>query len=270
MNNAAAIIRSLIIYGLCLPLAVYLGYVLAQPWGRGDYAFILAVVSLPLIPLILKWHHLVLILSWNMSMVLFFIQGSPYLWMFMTALSLMLTVFQYILKRDVKFATVNGAVWPLLLLALVIAITAQLTGGIGLASFGGGSYGGKRYIQLFCAIAGYFAITSHRIELGQGNKYVALYFLGTLSMIIGSIAPWIPGSMRMIFALFPVESLEAAFGGGSNLEFQYQRLSGVAYAAVGVMCFILAKYGMQGLLGIGDKWRFLPLQFKGGLGINQP
>jgi hypothetical protein len=33
MNNAAAIIRSLIIYGLSLPLAVYLGYLMAHALG---------------------------------------------------------------------------------------------------------------------------------------------------------------------------------------------------------------------------------------------
>ena len=76
MNNAAAILRSLIIYGLCLPLAVYLGYVLALPWGRGDFAFVIAVVSLPLIPIMLRYHHLFLVLSWNMSMVLFFMMVS--------------------------------------------------------------------------------------------------------------------------------------------------------------------------------------------------
>ncbi len=268
MNNAAAILRSLIIYGLCLPLAVYLGYVLAQPWGRGDLAFVVAVVCLPLIPILLKWHHLLLILSWNMSMVLFFVKGSPYLWMAMTAISLGLTVLQYVLKRNVQFATVSTVAWPLLFLLVVIVITANLTGGIGLATFGGDSYGGKRYIQLLCAIAGYFAITSHRIEPGKGTTYTALYFLGSLTMIIGSLAPWIPGSLRMIYALFPVDSMASLQQGSSFSE--YTRLSGITYAAVGVMCFILARYGMQGMLGIGERWRFLPLQFRGGLGINQP
>jgi len=268
MNNAAAIIRSLIIYGLCLPLAIYLGYLMALPWGRGDYAFVLIVVCLPLIPILLKWHHLFLILSWNVSMVLFFIQGSPYLWMGMTVLSLGLTTLQHILKRDVKFTSIPSVSWPLLFLGVVILITANLTGGIGLQSFGGSSLGGKRYIQLFCAIAGYFAITSHRIEPGKGNTYTALYFLGALSMIIGSLAAWMPSGMRVIYAFFPVESVVGLEGGGDFSE--YTRLSGVTAAAIGVMCFLLARYGIQGLIGTGERWRFLPLQFRGGFGINQP
>ena len=157
MTNALAIIRSLIIYGLCLPLAIYLGYVVANPMDRMSLVVVVTVAALPLIPVLLKWHHLLLIASWNMSMVLFFVQGSPYLWMAMTAISLTLTVLQQILKRDVVFASVPAITWSLLFLAFVIFLTAQLTGGIGIRSFGGASYGGKRYVQLFCAVAGYFA-----------------------------------------------------------------------------------------------------------------
>lgn len=267
-DNATAILRSLIIYGLCLPLAIYLGYVLAQQWGRAELAFVVVVCCLPLIPVLMKWHHLLLIASWNMSIVLFFIQGSPHLWMGMTALSLTLTALQYFLKRNVQFATVSTVAWPLLMLGLVILITAHLTGGIGLASFGGESYGGKRYIQLFCAIAGYFAISSHRIEPGRGIAYTSVYFLGALTLIIGSLSPWMPASFRMVYALFPVERIADIQGGGGFSE--YTRLSGISSAAVAILCFILARYGLMGAVGFTDRWRFLPLQFRGGLGINQP
>jgi hypothetical protein len=271
MNNAAAIIRSLIIYGLCLPMAVYLGYVLAIPWGRGDFAFIFLILCLPLIPVLMKWHHLLLVASWNMSMVLFFVQGAPYLWMAMTAISLLLTVLQFILKRDVHFATVPTVALPLLFLGLVIVLTAQLTGGIGLAAFsggGGGMIGGKRYIQLFCAIAGYFAISSHRIEPDQAGKYVMVYFLGFLTMIFGSIAQWMPRGMYWIYSMFPVETLAFASGPGAGVG--ESRLSGVGLAACGVFYFILATYGLKGVLQSGERWRFLPFQFRGSFGINAP
>ena len=147
MTNALAIIRSLIIYGLCLPLAIYLGYVVANPMDRMSFAVVVTVAALPLIPILLKWHHLLLIASWNMSMVLFFVQGAPYLWMAMTAISLLLTILQQILKRDVVFASVPSITWSLLFLCFVIFLTAKLTGGIGIRSFGGASYGGKRYVQ---------------------------------------------------------------------------------------------------------------------------
>ena len=147
MLNALTIIRSLIIYGLCLPLAVYLGYVVANPMDRTAFVVVLTVAALPLVPILLRWHHLLLILSWNFSMVLFFVQGSPYLWMAMTATSLLLTILQQILKRDVNFSSVSSITWSLLFLAFVIFITAKLTGGMGIRTFGGANYGGKRYVQ---------------------------------------------------------------------------------------------------------------------------
>jgi hypothetical protein len=267
MNNAATIIRSLIIYGLCLPLAVYLGYILAMPMDRTSFAVVVLVLALPLIPILMRWHHLLLILSWNMSMVLFFIQGSPYLWMAMTATSMFLTILQHVLKRNVQFASVPAVTIPLIFLAFVIVITAQLTGGIGLRAFGGENMGGRRYIQLFCAIVGYFAITSHRIVEGKAPLYVALYFLGTLTTIIGSIAPWMPSGLHMIYALFPVENLDSLQRGMSA---ENLRLGGVSLAAMAVIYWILARHSFKGLTLTSERWRFLPLQLRGGFGINQP
>lgn len=267
MTNTLSIIRALLIYGLCLPLAVYLGYLLAMPLDRGSLMFLAFAILLPLIPILLRWHHVMLIMSWNMSMVLFFLPASPPLWIVMTAVSLGLTALQHILKRNVAFASVPSVTLPLVFLALVVVITAKLTGGFGVQAFGSESYGGKRYILILAAIAGYFALTSHRVPPGRAVIYVALYFLGSLTMIMGSIAPWMPMSMRYLYALFPVESL-SAFGGGEFGE--STRLGGVTFAAIGVACFILARHGLQGLLAVSERWRFLPLRFKGGFGINQP
>jgi O-antigen ligase len=267
MNNTLAIIRSLIIYGLCLPLAIYIGYLLANPADRAGLTVIVVACFLPLIPVLLRWHHLMLIISWNMSMVLFFIQGSPYLWMAMTALSLSLTILQHILKRNVEFLAVRSVIVPLLFLTFVILVTAKLTGGIGLAAFGSDSYGGRRYIQMFCGIAGFFAITSHRIPPGQANLYVGLFFLSTLTTVVGSLAPWLPGGMRVVFALFPVDSLASLY---SDVDAEFMRLGGLTSAAMAALCFILARHGLGGLVNLGESWRFLPLRFRGGMSFNQP
>lgn len=267
MTNTLAIIRSLIIYGLCLPLAIYLGYVVANPMDRASYAIVFAVIALPLIPILLRWHHLLLIASWNVSMVLFFVKGSPYLWMAMTATSLLLTVLQMILKRDVVPGSVPSITYSLLFLGLVILITAHLTGGIGIAAFGGSSVGGGRYIHLFCAIAGYFAITAFRIPKERAMLYVALFFLGSMTLAIGSLGHWMPASLHFLFAMFPIENMAALSGSGPT---ENMRLGGVTFASVGVVCFILARHGMSGLFLVNRQWRFLPFQFKGGFGINQP
>src|SRR6185436_17948695 len=102
MTNTLSIIRALLIYGLCLPLAVYLGYLLAMPLDRVSLVVLTAAILLPLIPILLRWHHILLLASWNMSVVLFFLPGSPYVWIVMTAVSLCLTALQHILKRNVQ------------------------------------------------------------------------------------------------------------------------------------------------------------------------
>lgn len=267
MTNTLSIIRTLLIYGLCLPLAIYLGYLLAMPLDRGSLMFLAAAILLPLVPILMQWHHVLLILSWNMSMVLFFLPAAPQLWLVMTAISLGLTTLQHILKRNVVFTNVPSVTAPLVFLAAVVVITANLTGGFGFRAFGGEAVGGKRYVNILAAIAGYFAITSHRVPSGKAVTYVALYFLGSLTMIMGSIAPWMPMGMRYVYALFPVESF-SSLGGGQLGE--SVRLGGLTFGALAVCLYLLARHGMQGVFSLAERWRFLPFGFKGGLSFNQP
>ena len=268
MTNTLAIIRSLVIYGLCLPLAIYLGYLLAQPLDRGGLTILIAAMALPLLPILMRWHHVLLILSWNLSMVLFFFPGAPALWIIMSAVSLGLTVLQQILKRNVNFIHAPAVTWSLIFLALVALGTAYLTGGIGIRVLGGGdAIGGKRYIYILGAIIGYFALTSYRITPDRAGWYLSLYFLGALTALVGSFGPWVPASMRIIFALFPVETLASQ----ADVEAgEFMRLGGVALAGMSALYLILARHGLTGMLQISERWRFLPFRFKEGLSINQP
>ena len=67
MNNAPAILRSLVIYAVIVPLAIFIGYLLANPMDTS--AFVQAgVLGLVLgFPLLLRWHQPLLILSWNLN-----------------------------------------------------------------------------------------------------------------------------------------------------------------------------------------------------------
>src|SRR5206468_5649828 len=65
--SAISIPRTHLIMGLCLPLAVLLGYFLAQPLEAGSMAVVLLVISVLSVPLLMKWHHPLLILCWNVT-----------------------------------------------------------------------------------------------------------------------------------------------------------------------------------------------------------
>ena len=51
MSNALTILRSLIIYSLCLPLAIFLGYLLAMPMDAVSFTIVVSALCLPLVPL---------------------------------------------------------------------------------------------------------------------------------------------------------------------------------------------------------------------------
>ena len=182
MSNASALFRSLLIYGLCLPLAVCLGYMLADPMTFTTIGVVVAVFFVLATPLLLRWHHVWLIASWNMTALLFFVPGKPQVWMGLAAASLTISILQYALNREMKFLHVPAVAWPLLFLTVVILLTARLTGGLGARVFGGDTYGGKRYFTVLAAVMGYFAIINRRIPPKKVGLYVALFFLGAATM----------------------------------------------------------------------------------------
>src|SRR5438477_632886 len=88
MSNAFVLPRRLIIFGTIIPLAAILGYFLATPATFGTLALIVSLVCVLLIPVWLRWHHLLLIICWNATVNLFFLPGQPELWMLVAVVSL--------------------------------------------------------------------------------------------------------------------------------------------------------------------------------------
>jgi O-Antigen ligase len=269
MTNASSIVRSLLVYGLCLPLAVYLGYLLAMPMDQMSFILLFLALAVPLMPVLLRWHHPLLILSWNMNAVLFFFQGHPNLWIVMACLSLTLSIAQHILNKNMRFVHVPSVAWPLFFLTAVILVTARLTGGIGMESLGASTYGGKRYVFILSAIIGYFALTAHRVPRGRAALYVALFFLGGLTWMIASLGPFVDPSFRFIFWFFPVENITAVGAGGVDSG-GYERFGGVAYGCLAVVMLILARHGIRGVFNLGERWGLSPVRFRGGFRFNQP
>src|SRR2546423_7461508 len=98
MTSTSSLLRSLLIYSVCLPLAIFLGYVIAQEgnpiYSITTYLGIVPVLFLLVLPLLLRWHHALLIASWNFGALLYFIPGRPDLWMLMAGLSLAISFVQ--------------------------------------------------------------------------------------------------------------------------------------------------------------------------------
>jgi len=142
--------------GLCLPLAVLLGFFLAEPMDSASLTVVLMVLGVLSVPLMMKWHHPLLVLSWNALIVPQFLPGRPALWMMMAVGSLFFAMLNRSVRATNKFIYVPSLTKSLLFFLGVVVATALMTGGLGFKALGSEHFGGKGYYFIFAAIAGYF------------------------------------------------------------------------------------------------------------------
>jgi len=81
MANTVALPRNVLIYAIILPLAAVIGYLLASPQDFDSMVLVGLVFGTLLIPVLMRWHHPLLVVGWNASINLFFLPGQPSLWM---------------------------------------------------------------------------------------------------------------------------------------------------------------------------------------------
>ena len=250
-----SLFRSLLIYSICVPLALLLGYLMATPSDLSTFAVVGAVLFFLLIPLLLRWHHVWLIASWNMSVVLFFLPGRPMLWLLLAWISLLISVVQYALNRKHKFVYVPELTKPLVLMILITLITAKFRGGFGVQSLGSDTFGGKRYFIILTSIVGYFAITSQRIPANRVPLYLALYFLTGVTMAIGELAVVVSPAFYFLFWVFPIGSagMQAIIADPGAKPDLSLRLTGLASAGSSLYLLMLCRYGIAQLFS----WRRL-------------
>lgn len=252
MIAASSLMRSLIVYCLSVPAAVFLGYMLATPMDISSYIILGLVLCLIMAPLVLRHHHAWLIASWNMTVVVFFLPGRPQLWLLMSWLSLMIALSNYILHRKEPFIHVSAINRPLLLLLVLTLVIAKLRGGLGLASLGSDTFGGRRYFMIVTAILGYFAITGRQVPPERVPFYTALYFVGAATEAIGDLAVFINPAFYFVFLVFPVGSAGIkAIINDPGLKASYTpRLSGVGVACTAFYYIMLSRYGVKNLISL--------------------
>ena len=247
------------IYGLTLPLAVMLGYMLTSDDQQSIVMVVGGVAFALTIPLLIQWYHPALILSWNTVVSFTFMPGAPYFWMVMAGLGLVFTVFNRILdrqRRESTFCHVPPVTWAIIFFGLVVFTTAQMTGGIGLRSLGGSTYGSKGYFTILAAILGYFALTSCPIPLAKARLYLALYLLPGLTALMSSLIYFTGPGFYFLFTIFPMgeaTNLVSAEASGSYIT----RLGGLSAAGTVIFYYMLARYGIRELFAMTRPLRLL-------------
>ncbi len=240
---------------LCLPLAVLIGYFLAEPVEQGGVAVVALVLAALAAPLLLKYHHPLLVVGWNASVAFLFLPGHPDLWMGLAFIGLCVGIFNRAINPDKRFLGAPAITKALAFFAAVVCVTAALTGGIGLRSFGSANYGGRYYLEVVAAIAGYFALTSERIPAQRAGLYVGLFFLAGLTALVSNLVYAAGPPFYFLYSIFPPGAAADQAMAEYSLWPRMARLGGLAPASAGLFCWLLARYGVRGTFDYAKPWR---------------
>jgi len=238
-----------------MPLAVLLGYFLAEPLEPESLVVVLLVLTTLSVPLMMKWHHPLLVLSWNLALTPFFVPGRPLLWVVMAFASLLIAVLNRSVNPHKQFLYIPSLARPLLFFGAVVVITALLTGGFGLRILGSGRQGGRGYFYLLAALAGFFAFTSERFPPARAKAYVAMFFLPGLTAVISNLAYAAGPKFYFLFDWSPIGTVSEQVTRDFALPSGLARMGGLVMASAALSGYLLARYGVRGVLQLGRPGR---------------
>ena len=240
---------------LVLPLAVILGYFLVDPLEPNSLAVVGLVLAALGLPLMMKWYHPMLIILWNAAICPAFVPGSPYLWMLVALVGLVISILNRSVNSNFRFISVPSVNLSLIFLLLVAGVTAYLTGGIGFQIFGSSSYGGRRYFYTLLAVIGYFVLTSQRTPLRYAGWLTSLFFLSSLTSMVPDVLGMAGNSTSFLYQLFPPDSTAVAAVAGQMETSSMFRIFGFTLSSMGIFFALLACYGIRGVLDLSKPWR---------------
>jgi hypothetical protein len=246
--------RLFIIYALAVPLALYLGYLVVSP-DRFTFGFIALLLFIFALPLFLKWHHVLLIVFWNSVFNAAFLPGTPDFWLLLAVISFCISFLNHIMFRK-TFLKAPELTVPLLFFTVVVLVTAEIRGGIGIRALGGSSYGGRYYILVLGAVAGYFAFTSEAIPLAKGQRMGEIFLGSGATFALSNILYTLGPAFYIFYIIVPAGAAMSQAASDMGMT-DIARLTGVAPACVAGLCFLLARFGIRGIFDFNRPWRFL-------------
>jgi O-antigen ligase len=246
--------RVLIGYAIAIPLAVVLGYVLATP-DLTTFAVVGMVLFVLILPLLIQWHHWLLIITWNAVFIANFLPGQLQLWVIFAAITFgMAVVHRFMGHRN--FLRAPELTKPILFLVAVVVLTGRVRGGLGMRILGSGSYGGKNYFYVLVAVIGYFALISQPISILKGARAAKWFFLAGTTNVISNLLYALGPFSWFLFWFLPTGGLTGQISYTWS-ETPVQRFTGFGPAGPFVLCFALARWGTRGLFEWDKPWRLL-------------
>jgi hypothetical protein len=224
-------------------------------------AFLGLVVLVLLMPIFLRWHHPLLIFSWNFPMIVYFLPGSPPLWMVLALLSLCLTVLGAGLDKEQKLVHVPAVNWVMLVWVLVVLFTMKMTGaGLGLRSLGGSMHGGKKYFYILLAVVAFFAVSTRRVPVQKANAYLQAFVVSSLATVLVNLAYSLGPAFWKFYYLFPPDF--ALYQAAEDFSWdptsaRLGRIGGLAVGGMAAFAFMMARYGVAGIFDWTRPWRLV-------------
>jgi hypothetical protein len=255
MTNSL-LLRSVIMYSMCVVIAIFVGYHISTWDQMPSFSTLIAVLLLMMVPFLLKWHQFWLIVTWNTFAMVFFLPGRPSFMLVLGGLSLTVSLIEHGIKQEAPFIRVRSVWWPLIFLTCVILMTAKLRGGIGLNIAGSSNVGGKKYIFLLGGVVGYLALTAQRIPREKVLRYTTAFFVSPVTNLICDMSLFVaPSAVYYIYLLFPSTGSLAPSTAFGPAEETITRMSGISGASAALVYTMAARYGLAGIFNGGRLWR---------------
>ncbi len=257
MEDRNQLSRSFFVFAVTSAIAVLLGYCVATPLALRSVAVIGLVLFGLSLPILMRHHRLILLLSFNSSLVIFFLPKALPLWVMTSFMSLGFSILERATAGRRHYQHVPSIAIPLLIFAVLMVGISKFSGGIGFQALGSDVGGGKRYLFLMAAIASYFAFACFQPEPKQAKRMLILYFAVGILAITTHIIYAMGPPFYFLFNFFPPEMTslgELEFGGPGSLGMV--RYGGLSQAAVALCMMMQLSFGIRGLLDFSRPWRF--------------
>src|SRR5437870_4389150 len=88
-HQAIKIPRAHLIMGLCLPLAVLIGYFVAEPLNSSSLGVLMLVLAVLFAPIMIRWYHPLLVFSINAAFIVGFLPGGLPMWVVIAVVGLL-------------------------------------------------------------------------------------------------------------------------------------------------------------------------------------
>jgi hypothetical protein len=255
MSSTFAVSRNHLIFGVCLPLGVLLGYLLADIADPISKFVVVAAICVLSFPLFIRWYHPLLLFFWNIGMTLTFLPGRPTAWSLLAFVGLFFALLNRSVNSEHKFMYIPYLTWPIVTFVAVVLSTAAMTGGISIHMFGGSSGGGRNYFFMMAAILGLFAMSSQQISPKHAQSFIALYFLPGAIAMIAKLMMMNGIATGALLRVFPQGESDSAFYSTQSEAFGETRHGEMMLASFAIFCWMLARYGVKGTMDISRPWR---------------